>query len=342
MNSLRFPLALALAVACSSVVHAAATLEGINLGTPVTGPAITAADLTGKVVLFEYWGVNCPPCLASIPHLAEMRAKYGDDFVLIGNHCQGGDAAKVKSVWLSKNGGEDITVVNGGGLSGANVSGIPHAFLFDHTGKLIFDGRPGEIPAALEKAMAASPGAALAGADTSKFPTAAATLKGTGPITPLLKQLREAVAKGKDNAAQAQDLLDRFTKYATKGLESVTAARADDPVACITNLNRLSAKLKGDELAKPFEALLKELKTDKAFQTELKASDALARIEAAAGKIGLGSDPEALRRKKEVTEIANALGALGKSYPGTRAADQAKTLAVDWGLAKDSGVNQFK
>ena len=32
--------------------------DGIKLGTPVSGPKLSAADLKGKVVFLEFWGIN--------------------------------------------------------------------------------------------------------------------------------------------------------------------------------------------------------------------------------------------------------------------------------------------
>jgi hypothetical protein len=34
------------------------TIDGVQLGTPVSGPQLTPADLKGKVVLVEIWGMN--------------------------------------------------------------------------------------------------------------------------------------------------------------------------------------------------------------------------------------------------------------------------------------------
>lgn len=43
-------------------------------------------DLRGKAVMLDFWATNCPPCIEEIPHLIELKAKYGDDLVLIGLH----------------------------------------------------------------------------------------------------------------------------------------------------------------------------------------------------------------------------------------------------------------
>jgi len=39
------------------------------------GP-IRLEDLRGKVVLLNFWGTWCPPCLMELPHLAELERKY--------------------------------------------------------------------------------------------------------------------------------------------------------------------------------------------------------------------------------------------------------------------------
>lgn len=44
-------------------------------------------DLEGKVVILDFWATNCPPCIEEIPHLNELRAKYGDDNLrIVGMH----------------------------------------------------------------------------------------------------------------------------------------------------------------------------------------------------------------------------------------------------------------
>jgi len=46
---------------------------------------ITQADLAGKVVLINFWGTWCPPCLAEFPQIEALGKQYRDrkDFVLL-------------------------------------------------------------------------------------------------------------------------------------------------------------------------------------------------------------------------------------------------------------------
>ena len=50
------------------------------------GEHISLEDLQGKVVLIDFWGTWCPPCVESVPELRNLHKKYSKEpaFVLIG------------------------------------------------------------------------------------------------------------------------------------------------------------------------------------------------------------------------------------------------------------------
>lgn len=50
------------------------------------GEHITLEDLRGKVVLLDFWGTWCPPCVESVPELRNLYKRYQKDgnFVIIG------------------------------------------------------------------------------------------------------------------------------------------------------------------------------------------------------------------------------------------------------------------
>lgn len=51
------------------------------------GEYIALEDLRGKVVLLDFWGTWCPPCVASVPSLRSLYKKYSKEaapFTIIG------------------------------------------------------------------------------------------------------------------------------------------------------------------------------------------------------------------------------------------------------------------
>ena len=119
------------------------SLKGVDLGTHVYGPQVDADALKGKVVVFEYWGDRCPPCIRAIPHLVKIQEKYGDKKLhIVANQVWTKDTEAAKKAWKNAGGSNAISVVNHGKLEGAKLKGVPHSFIFDHTGKLLWHGHP--------------------------------------------------------------------------------------------------------------------------------------------------------------------------------------------------------
>lgn len=103
----RFSVLAALALVCfhSGCVERQPTGGGLGIGQPLaqlslkplTGDArpVELSDLKGKVVLLDFWGTWCPPCIEEFPHIAFIAAKYKHrrDFVCLPVSC-GGDSEK--------------------------------------------------------------------------------------------------------------------------------------------------------------------------------------------------------------------------------------------------------
>ena len=53
--------------------------------TSADGTAVSLESLRGKVVLLDFWATFCPPCLAALPDLQKLHAKYeSQGFVVVG------------------------------------------------------------------------------------------------------------------------------------------------------------------------------------------------------------------------------------------------------------------
>ncbi|MDX1679107.1 MAG: TlpA disulfide reductase family protein [Akkermansiaceae bacterium] len=113
-----------------------------SLGETLFGEEVKIDDLAGKVVVLEYWGVRCPPCIASLPHLAKLDRRYRDDgLVIIGAESQGHSKKQIEPVL--KGAKVEYTITKGA-RGPVNVRGIPHILVFDRAGNKVFDGRPSD------------------------------------------------------------------------------------------------------------------------------------------------------------------------------------------------------
>lgn len=125
------------------------TLDQFKLGETIFNEAVTMDSLKGKVVVIEWWGIHCGPCIAAMPHLVSLQKRNDDKgLAVIGFHCQ--DAtdeevqAKAKSMKLN-------FPVTKGGNGPREGNGIPYSQVFDTAGNLVFEGRPTD--AGFEKAV---------------------------------------------------------------------------------------------------------------------------------------------------------------------------------------------
>jgi thiol-disulfide isomerase/thioredoxin len=115
----------------------------------VKGDAITLkeADEKDKVTVVEFWATWCGPCRVTIPHLTELQEKYKDDVVFIGVSAEEAD---VVASFVEKQGEkmayrvavDDERKTSKAYMEAFNVSGIPHAFIVDKAGHIVFSSHP--------------------------------------------------------------------------------------------------------------------------------------------------------------------------------------------------------
>lgn len=125
----------------------------------VKGQPIALKDGLGKTVfVVEFWATWCPPCKTSIPHLTELQKQFADrGVVMVGVSDEPVDTVKP---FVDENKKMDYRVVCDDGRKTTEAymkprTGIPHAFVVDKRGRVVWTGHPMYgLERAIEQALA--------------------------------------------------------------------------------------------------------------------------------------------------------------------------------------------
>jgi thiol-disulfide isomerase/thioredoxin len=112
------------------------------------GPVDLAAGKDKTTYVVEFWATWCPPCRTSIPHLTEIQKKFKDrGVVVIGITDE--KLATVKKFVTPMGDKMDYVVAiddgkktSDGYMEAFKQNGIPHAFIVDKTGRIVWHGHP--------------------------------------------------------------------------------------------------------------------------------------------------------------------------------------------------------
>ncbi len=123
--------------------------------TELSGHPLSAEQLTGRVVLVEFWATWCVPCRSTLEWLGELKRNYGD---------------KISIVALAVESPEDQIRSTVSGLSPelhwaitdaataqafGDITAVPTLFLFDRSGKTsrVLYGAPPDLHDQVEKSL---------------------------------------------------------------------------------------------------------------------------------------------------------------------------------------------
>jgi thiol-disulfide isomerase/thioredoxin len=316
------------------------TTAGIRPGGHVAGPMLSADAITNRVVLLEFWGVNCPPCIRSMPTLEELHKTLGPHgLVVIGAHAQGGSAAELRPQVAKL--GVTFTILEDARVEGGtDFQGIPHCMLFDHTGKCVFRGSPFQVHDAVVAAVKAAPGSILEGRTLAKLPELNSLLRDERQFATVLKRARGLTSSGDaETAEEATFVVEKIEAYGRRLLDEARSGKETDPARSAENVQRCAVLFKGSDLGTEAAKLNGEWKKDKQFQAAVKAGQQLAKLERMRDYIReqLGIDADATvtaelaatipaAMKSQIRSVAQGIG---KSCPGSSLADKAAAIAAE-------------
>jgi thiol-disulfide isomerase/thioredoxin len=214
----------------------------------------------GKIYVIECWATWCGPCIASMPHVTKMAAKYKDKGVIvIGVDVWERDLTKPEPFVKEMGDKMGYNVVMddlSGGAPGAMAStwlkaagrnGIPCSFLIDRTGKIAWIGHPMQMERPLSLLA------------DDKFDIAAEA-KLTEQMDKLSAEFAAAMKAGENDKALAT-LDSLVTLNPTMSLQYSSTRlmlllKKKDYVAANTLAASIAASPEGDAVAAPLAATL--------------------------------------------------------------------------------------
>jgi len=108
-------------------------------GVSQNGKRFSSDQLKGKVVLIDFWGTWCPPCIKAMPNIEKLQQLYKNnkDVVIIG--ISAGERTPLAAEnYFKRKGYSYVHIPNGDGIAEIfKVKSYPTLYVLDKTGKII-------------------------------------------------------------------------------------------------------------------------------------------------------------------------------------------------------------
>jgi thiol-disulfide isomerase/thioredoxin len=285
----------------------------------IKGKPVDLAAAKGKqVIVVEFWATWCGPCRTSIPHLTEMQKKF-KDVVLVGISDEESDTVRK---FVTKMGEkmdyvvalDDDKQTSAGYMRAYGVNGIPHAFIVDKDGKMVWHGHPmSGLDKALEQIVA---GKYDLDAEKAKAKKQAAAAEQQKAAQKKMQQLAQMITEGRNDEATAKLEAELIALDAEVG--GLMGGRKFDP-ADFRKAVLFNQKLQDYQRAAMDPARSNDLASlEKDLQT-----DAPPGFDLAEYKQGLAAQMES---RKAMPVLESYLEAVGENGDATKAAELAKKV----------------
>ena len=121
--------------ATSAALKEIAALPKFKLN-DLSGRAVEAEQLSGRVVLVEFWATWCPPCRSTLAWLGDLKRKYGENVAILALAVESRED-QIRSVSSSLGPDLRIAITDASTAEAfGNITSVPTMFLFDRSGKV--------------------------------------------------------------------------------------------------------------------------------------------------------------------------------------------------------------
>jgi thiol-disulfide isomerase/thioredoxin len=113
----------------------------------LSGRPLTAEQLSGRVVLVEFWATWCPPCRFTLDWLGELKRQYGDHVAILALAVESPED-KIRSAASTLSPDLRVAIADAPTAEAfGNITSVPTMFLFDRSGKTarVFYGAPPDL-----------------------------------------------------------------------------------------------------------------------------------------------------------------------------------------------------
>jgi thiol-disulfide isomerase/thioredoxin len=123
--------------------------------TDLDGKPLTTEQLSGRVVMVEFWATWCPPCRSTLEWLGQLKQKYGDNVAIVALAVESPED-KIRSSVSSLSQNLHWAIADAPtAVAFGDITSVPTMFLFDRSGKTanVFYGAPPDLHEQAEKIL---------------------------------------------------------------------------------------------------------------------------------------------------------------------------------------------